>query len=762
MKVRPDLTPEEIVRLDKEAIYLGNLFTVDSDLNLPLEGKLGSKITWESDKEYLLTSTGKVTRPEFGKGNRKVTLKATITYGQVSDIREFEVTILEMEPDFKIVDVEKAYVKCKPGCAPLLPSVVIVKKDDGTYGISDVNWDDIDPAMYAKEGQFEVEGSVALTDQKAIVNVVVTSKEEEKAEPVDVVALPFKLDRVELRDDIFTANRDRGEEFLLSVDDDRMLYNFRDVAGLDKKGAQPMLGWDAPECKLKGHTTGHYLSALSIAYDSSQDPRFKEKIDYMVSELGKCQHALEVSGKYNYGFLSAYSEEQFDLLEEYTIYPVIWAPYYTLHKILTGLLDCYELGKNEQALEIATKIGTWVYNRLSSLPKKQLDKMWSMYIAGEFGGMNEAMARLYSITGDEKFIQAAKLFDNDKLFIPMEKNIDTLGGMHANQHIPQVVGALRIYDEIKDMKYFKMAKNFWDMVVADHIYNIGGVGEGEMFKPAGQIGSFISEKTAESCATYNMLKLTKSLFRYCPEAGYMDYYERALYNHMLASQDQSGPVGGSTYFMPLSPGGQKAYDEDGNSCCHGTGMESHIKYQESIYFYNDDNLYVNLYIPSKLDWQEKGVEIIQWGDYLRDNTLYFEIKGSGKFNINFRVPYWIEKGFNIKINGKEEKTDTHPGSFATVKREWQDGDRIEINIPFTFRLERTPDVKEIASIMYGSLVMVAKSDNTEYIELDADENTLAEKIKGTDDPLVFELNGLTLVPNFMVWNFPYHAYFKVK
>lgn len=760
--MRLNLTPQEIVRQDKEAIYLGNLFTVEADLNLPLEGKLGSKITWESDKEYLLTNTGKVTRPEFGKGNRKVKLTATITYGDVSDTREFEVTILEMEPDFKIVDVDETEVECKPGCAPLLPSVVIIKKDDGTYSISEVAWDDVDPAMYAQEGQFKVEGSVALTDQKAIANVVVTNKEKSKGQPVDMVAFPFDLSQVELRDDIFTANRDRGEEFLLSVDDDRMLYNFRDVAGLDKKGAQPMLGWDAPECNLKGHTTGHYLSAIALAYASSGDQKFKDKIDYMISELGKCQDALEASGKYNYGFLSAYSEEQFDKLEEYTVYPIIWAPYYTLHKIIAGLLDCYELGKNEQALEICTKLGIWVYNRLSRLPKEQLDKMWSMYIAGEFGGMNEAMARLYSITGNEKFLEAAKLFDNEKLFIPMEKNIDTLGGMHANQHIPQIVGALRIYDETKDMKYYNIAKNFWDMVVADHIYNIGGVGEGEMFKPAGQIGSFLSEKTAESCATYNMLKLTKELFRYSPEARYMDFYEKALYNHMLATQDQSGPVGGSTYFMPLSPGGLKTYDEDGNSCCHGTGMESHVKYQESIYFHNDDNLYVNLYIPSKLNWKEKGVDIIQWGDYLRDNTLCFEIKGSGKFNINLRVPYWIEKGFEVKINGIEEKIDAQPGTFAVISRDWQDGDKIEVHIPFTFRLERTPDVKELASIMYGPIVMVGKSDSNEYIELDVDENNLAQKIKATDDPLVFEIDGLTLVPNYMAWNYPYHAYFKVK
>jgi uncharacterized protein len=581
-------------------------------------------------------------------------------------------------------------------------------------------------------------------------------------ETVHISAWPFELSQVELMDDIFTANRNRSQEFLLNINDDRMLYNFRDAASLDKKGADPMLGWDAPECKLKGHTTGHYLSAIAHAYKSSGDQRFKQKIHYMISELGKCQDAMEISGKFNYGFLSAYSEEQFDKLEEYTVYPEIWAPYYTLHKIIAGLIDCYELGGCDQALEICKKLGIWAFNRLSRLPKEQLTKMWSMYIAGEFGGMNEVMARLYGITGIEDYLTVAKFFDNEKLFIPMKDNIDTLGGMHANQHIPQIIGALKIYNETKDMKYYHIAKNFWDMTVAGHIYNIGGMGEGEMFKPAGKIGSFISEKTAETCATYNMLKLTKALFCCSPEAKYMDYYERALYNHILASQDQSGPIGGSTYFMPLSPNGRKNYHEDGNSCCHGTGMENHVKYQEAIYYHSNDILYINLYIPSKLQWKEKDITIIQSGEYLETNLVCVEIKGSAEFNIQLRVPYWIENGFFIKVNGKEEKLDIQPGRYVSLSRNWKDGDKIEIYMPFTFRLERTADMNEIASIMYGPLVMVGKSGNTEYIELDVDENSIPSSIENTAEPLIFEVNGMSLMPNYAAWDFSYHAYFKIK
>ena len=756
------LTPEEIVRRDKAGIYLGNLFTVDTDLKLPSEGKLGSRITWRSDKEYLITNTGKVGRPEFGKGNRKAVLTATITYGQASDTREFEVTVLEREADFRITEVKAVHLKCRPGETPSLPSVVIVKKDDGTYGVSKVAWDlPGDPGRYKEEGKFRAEGSVAMTDRKAVAHIVVTDEKEEPR-PVEESVQPFELDRVRLTDDLFAANRDRGLKFLLSVEDDRMLYNFREAAGLDTRGARPMLGWDAPECNLKGHTTGHYLSAIAIAFRGTGDLRFQRKTDYMVSELGKCQDAMEASGKYQYGFLSAYSEEQFDQLEAYTPYPAIWAPYYTLHKIMAGLLDCYELGGNRRALEICTKMGTWVYQRLGRLPKEQLEKMWGMYIAGEFGGMNEVMARLYGITGNAGFLTAAKLFDNEKLFFPMEQKAGTLGGMHANQHIPQAVGALRIYDKTGDRRYYEIASNFWDMAATAHIYPIGGVGEGEMFRPAGKIGSFLTSKTAESCATYNMLKLTKGLFRYRPEANYMDYYERALYNHMLATQDPRGPVGGSTYFMPLSPGSRRTYDEDDNSCCHGTGLESHIKFQESIYFYKEDDLYVNLYIPSTLDWKEKRLRILQSGDYLRDHSLSFEVKGANMFRFHFRMPYWLTEGFELKVNGKKEKVSVQPGNYVTIGREWRNGDQVELRLPFTFRLERTPDIGDLASILYGPVVMVGKSDRKEYIELDIGEDTVNRKIKRTDDPLIFDLDGLSLVPNFMAWGGPCHACFRIR
>lgn len=756
------LTASQIVQNDKEAIYLGNTYTVEADLDLPTEGKLGSKITWHSDSEWIIENTGKVHRPEFGKGNRKVELTATITYEYVSDTRTFEVTVLELEQDYTIVEVTDVTINHRPDEELELPLVVIVKKDDGSSIVSDVEWEDLDPNLDTRT-PFTIEGSVQGTDIKAKANIVIDkSPPDHKAKIIDPSVKAFELDRVKIVDNLFSKNRDRGQEFLLTVDDDRMLYNFRQAAGLDVKNADPMIGWDAPESKLKGHTTGHYLSALAYAYKGSGNEEFKKKIDYMISELGKCQNVMEASSKFNYGFLSGYSEKQFDLLEEYTVYPEIWAPYYTLHKIFAGLLDCYEFAENEEALNIAKKLGIWVFNRLNRLNKKQLNKMWSMYIAGEYGGMNEVMARLYGITKNKDYLKAATFFDNEKLFMPMENNINTLGDMHANQHIPQVVGALKIYEVSKNLKYYNIAENFWKMVANEHIYNIGGTGEAEMFRAANQIGTFLTEKTAETCATYNMLKLTKDLFAYDPKAEYMDYYERGLYNHILASQDQSGPVGGSTYFMPLCPGGVKTYDEDGNSCCHGTGLENHVKYQESIYFHSQDSLFIILYIPSQLNWKEKNMSIIQSGDLLADNKVSFEIKGAGKAELNFRVPYWATNGFSLKINGEDKNVQAQPSSYVSIDREWADGDRIEIYIPISFRIERTPDVDNLASILYGPLVMVAKSDSTEFIELNINEENISNKITTTEDPLVFKLGDLLLMPNYAAWNVPYHAYFKLK
>lgn len=388
------LTDSEIVKSDKATIYLGNIFTVDTDLQLPSEGKLGSKITWKSKNEKVLKNDGKITPPEETEEDETVTLVATITKGEAVDIREYQITVLHRERVQVITELMEAYVENSIGICPELPGVIITIKDDGSFGIANAIWNKFNELEYSRLGTFKVNGSVSGTNLIANciikVNPRLAENHDDNSDSYSsLLVKPFELDQVSLEDEVFIGNRDRDEEYLLSIDDDQMLYNFRAAAGLDLHQAAPLEGWDAPDCNLRGHTTGHYLTALAQAYASSEKTEFKNKIGYMIRELGKCQEAMEKSGKFSPGFLSGYSEEQFIKLEELTTYPTIWAPYYTLHKIMAGLLDCYQLARNEEALNICKKMGGWVYNRLKRLSKDKRNEMWSLYIAGEFGGMNE-------------------------------------------------------------------------------------------------------------------------------------------------------------------------------------------------------------------------------------------------------------------------------------------------------------------------------------------------------------------------------------
>ncbi len=755
----------ECVLADSDAIYLGNIYTVETSLELPMKGEAGSRIKWNSGNPEVINDGGVVTRPENGQGNVVVPLTATITKGEAKTIRRFDVTVLEKERISPVVELKTARVGIATGESPSLPGVVITVRGNGTYGVAGVKWEQADPVDCNREGSFELSGKAEGTDlrARALIRVIAGSRRDKPVRPAPKVR-DFPMHDVALTDNLLSANHERGLNYLRAVDDDQMLYNFRKAAGLDTCGAEPMTGWDAPEGNLRGHTTGHYLSAIALAYAGTQDIAFKAKIDYMIAELGRCQDAMEDSGNFGPGFLSAYSEEQFIKLESFTVYPKIWAPYYTLHKIMAGLLDCHLLAGNEQALEICARLGHWVHDRLSRLSSEHRNHMWAMYIAGEFGGMNETMTALHTLTGEEKFMETAKYFENDNLFVPMAENYDTLGGMHANQHIPQIVGALKMYVACGERYYYELSQNFWNMVVNSHIYNIGGTGEGEMFRPANVIARYISNKTAESCATYNMLKLSRDLFMHNPDAKYMDYCERALYNHMIATQDPSGPVGGSTYFMPLGPGMRKQYDTDGNSCCHGTGMESHVKYQQSIYFQTPDSsaLYVNLYIPSVLWWEEKEMHISLSGDFLAQQSIKLTVNGGGPAEIRLRVPRWAKEGFGVSINGVPEVVDVRPGEYLSLNREWTPGDEVDISVPFNLRTEPTADDPDIGSLLYGPLVLVAESERDAYIELPRDADSLARTLQRTDGALAFRMEDNTrLIPSYAASAIPYHAYYKL-
>src|SRR5665647_2358028 len=412
-------------------------------------------------------------------------------------------------------------------------------------------------------------------------------------------------------------------------------------------------------------------------------------------------------------------------------------------------------------------MGDWVYARLSQLPTWTLVSMWNRYIAGEFGGMNEAMARLYRITNKSRYLEVAQLFDNIKVFYGdaehshgLAKNVDLFRGLHANQHIPQIIGALEIYRDSDFREYYHIADNFWDMVTNDYMYSIGGVAGAsnpdnpECFtaQPATLFeNGFAAGGQNETCATYNMLKLSRDLFLFDQRAELMDYYERALYNHILASVAEHTPA--NTYHVPLRPGSEKEFgnpDMKGFTCCNGTALESNTKFQNSIYFRSADNqaLYVNLYVPSTLKWTEKNITVTQTTAYPKEDFTLLTIDGNGEFDLKVRVPHWATRGFYVKINGKKEKVKAVPGSYLTLSRKWKDGDTVELRMPFQFYLEPVMDQQNIASLFYGPVLLAAQESEPlkEWRKITLNARDISKSISGDPEQLQFIIDGVVFKP----------------
>ncbi|MGW0824515.1 glycoside hydrolase family 127 protein [Streptomyces sp. NPDC002845] len=586
---------------------------------------------------------------------------------------------------------------------------------------------------------------------------------------------PFPLDQVTLGDGVFRHKRDLMLDYARSYPADRILAVFRANAGLDTRGARPPGGWETSDGNLRGHYGGHFLTLVAQAYADTQEAALKDKVDYLVTALAECQKALAEHGSprpSHLGYLAAYPETQFILLESYTTYPTIWAPYYTCHKIMRGLLDAHTLAGNEQALSIASKMGDWVHSRLGRLPKAQLERMWSIYIAGEYGGMNEVMADLYALTNRAEHLAAARCFDNTALLDACAEDRDILEGRHANQHIPQFTGYLRLFDHTGEEEYAAAARNFWGMVAGPRMYSLGGTGQGEMFRARGAVAATLDDKNAETCATYNMLKLTRQLFFREPDPAYMDYYERGLTNHILASRRDAPSTGSPevTYFVGMGPGVVRQYGNTG-TCCGGTGMENHTKYQDSVYFRSADGsaLYVNLYLASTLRWPERGFVIEQTSDYPAEGvrTLTF-VQGSGRLDLKLRVPSWATGGFTVTVNGVRQRVAAAgavPGSYLTLSRSWRRGDRVRISAPYRLRVERALDDRAVQSVFYGPVLLVAQSAAQEFRAFSFYKDftlrgDLAAAIRPEGRPMHFTTHGLTLAPFFVADDTRYHAYFR--
>lgn len=771
------MSTKNLVKQDLRNIYLGNIYTVEANLTLPESGHNGSKFTWTSEYEYLIDTNGFVNRPRHGTGNRVVQLVVTATLDDVVDTRTFDVTVLEQEATFSIERALPAYYRITRDELQDIPPFAVVMDNNEKLSMHAVRWklpfEDIEdlPKEFTITGvsKYQKGGNLLETtdDMEFVAHITVIDHEEHEPASVhtDVRSLP--MDAVHVSEGRLHTNQDLMEQYLLSVNVDDMLYSFRTSSGLDTLDGNPMTGWDGPECKLRGHTTGHYLSALALATAATSDDtrrqELQRRLEYLVAELAKVQDAFLARGHSNYGFFSAYSEEQFDLLEEYVTYPNIWAPYYTLHKLIAGLLDAYEIAKVDLALEICKKKMVWLDRRFGRLSAQTIQNMWAMYIAGEYGGMNDVVARYVDLSGETKYVELAKVFDNPKLFYPLERNIDAINTMHANQHIPQVVGALKLYEVSGEEVYYDVAKNFWDMATQNHIYNIGGIGEGEMFRPSCTTSQYLTEKTAEGCASYNMLKLTKMLFAHEPKVSYADYYERTMLNHIAASLEPHQPTGGSTYFMPLANGSVLGYDSTENTCCHGTGLENHVRYQEAIYYLEETNsersLYINLFNRNELDWADEGIKLRQTADFISEQRVHYVFDKAAKLALKIRIPSWLAAQTDVIVNG-ETVAVGQPGSYVSVARDWVAGDTVDIALPFSLRYEASLDRDDLVSILYGPLVLTILDDRFDTIEIPALE-TLAADFEANGDGS-YKWNEYTLRPHYLTDGSPYHSYFRTE
>ncbi len=743
-----EYTAEEIIRMDLDAIYIGNLNTVDDNLILPEEGKYGSRFVWISGEERFLRADGVVHRPLYGMGNRKVILTAEAFYEGCSGRKEFAATVLQETKETVVAEIRKVELEAALGEVKTLPSVVIVMTEDGRQTTLPVTWEPYEPLWEA--GVVCVKGTLTETDRTARAVIKYTECKKAEEAPIRKGSF-FPLNQVRLLEGgLHYEYQQRMLEYLLGIDENQMLYNFRKAAGLDTLGAEPMTGWDEEGCKLRGHTTGHYLSGLGLAWAATGDERFLCKIERMADGLYECQEAFSRSGKYHRGFLSAYSEEQFDLLEQFRRYPEIWAPYYTLDKIMSGLYDCCQFAGSKKALDILSLMGDWVYERLSGLSGEILDRMWAMYIAGEFGGMLGTMVKLYQLTGKESHLAAARLFYNAKLFYPMEVNCDTLEDMHANQHIPQVMGAMELFRTTGEAKYWKIAEHFWNIVTEGHTYCIGGVGETELFHRSGTTCSYLSEKSAESCASYHMLRLTAQLFEYTMDGKMMDYYDNTLRNHILASCSHTAD-GGTTYFMPLGRGQRKEYSTTENTCCHGTGMESRFRYMEHIYAYDRDSVYINLFIPSVLSGDVSLEQRMEYGRgkvCIRCNTDLDK-------KLKVHIPEWAEKKFTISVNGHKEENSVVENGYVVPEKHIRAGDEIVLQLPMEIRILENKSDRSLVNLAYGPYLLAVLSEEKDFIPL-PDLNCVQEGNRR----MHFIAGENSMIPFAEVDREAYHVYLK--
>jgi DUF1680 family protein len=596
-------------------------------------------------------------------------------------------------------------------------------------------------------------------------------------------ARPFALGEVRLLDSPFRRAMERNADYLLSIEPDRLLHNTRRYAGLAPKG-ESYGGWESHG--IAGHTLGHYLTALSQQFAATGDSRFRRRIDYIIAEMAECQKA------YGDGYIGALPPLELQTMRNFrngiveTQGPFnfrggAWVPWYTEHKVLNGLKDAWILGGNDQARDVALRLADWVDAITAGLTAEQLQAMLSV----EQGGMMDVLVELYVLTGNPRYLETSRRFYHKAVLDPLLAHRDELPGLHANTQIPKVIGEARTYEATGDPRAREIATYFWDLIAHHYSYVIGGNSEDERLFPENTMAQHLGANTAETCNTYNMLKLTEHLFGWDPRADYADFYERALYNDILASQEPK--LGMFTYFMSLKPGLFKTFSTPFDSfwCCVGTGMENHTKYGGAIYFHGRDDVYVNLFIPSALAWGEKAFAMEQRTGYPAGDRTELTVTSApaAPLTIRVRCPGWAAGPLAFELNGQPLSVGGAPGGYAAIRRAWNKGDRLSVTIPMAVRAEAMPGAPGKIAFVYGPVVLAAdlgpapQTATVPYAEhqdanLGAPAVAVPPLVRGgrpvetlvvrsADGPLLFHATGLGLPADIALrpfWEISYDRY----
>ncbi|KAG7291362.1 hypothetical protein NEMBOFW57_001377 [Staphylotrichum longicolle] len=536
------------------------------------------------------------------------------------------------------------------------------------------------------------------------------------------LAYPFDLSQVQLTSSRWMDNQNRTIAYLKFIDLNRMLYVFRQTHKLSTQGASKNGGWDAPDFPFRGHFQGHLLSAWAQCWQTTRDPDCKQRAQAFVAELAKCQ-ANNAAAGWSKGYLNGFSENDFTLLEQGNLKSGV--PYYVIHKTMAGLLDVWQVFGDNTAKNVLLELGNWVDTRTAKL---STDRMQSL-LGTEHGGMVAVLTDMYFQTGDKKWLTVAQRFEHQSVFTPLANNQDQLNGLHANTNIPKWIGAIREFKATGNTRYKSIALNAWNIVVGTRTYAIGSNSQAEHFKAPNAISQFLSSDAGESCNTYNMLKLTRELWTLDPtNVSYFDFYERAVLNQMLGQQDPADHHGHVTYFHSLQPGARRGVgpawgggtwstDYDSFWCCQGTGVETHTKFADSIYFHDASSLYVNLFTPSVLSWAERGLTVTQSTSFPMSGTSTIKLSGNGSsggnsqnFTVKIRIPAWA-LGTTVAVNGAVAGSAS-AGSYASISRAWTAGDTITVNLPMKFRLMPANDNKNLAAVAYGPTVLLSSLKRT--------------------------------------------------